>query len=39
VQDYVTEHPDEIEAVYDAELAGKNRTTLVNWLESAEATE
>lgn len=39
VQDYITAHPDEIDAVYDAETSGKNRTTLVTWLESVEATE
>jgi hypothetical protein len=33
VQAYVTAHPDELEAVYEAEVAGKNRSTLVVWLE------
>lgn len=34
VQQYVTDYPDELEAVTAAEKSGKNRTTLVNWLES-----
>jgi hypothetical protein len=33
VQEYVGSHPDELEAVYDAEVAEKNRSTLVIWLE------
>lgn len=33
VQEYVDSHPDELEAVYDAEVAEKNRSTLVIWLE------
>jgi len=33
VQQYVTDNPDEVEAVYDAEVDGKNRSTLVTWLE------
>ena len=33
VQAYVEEHPDRAEAVLEAETAGKNRSTLVNWLE------
>lgn len=34
VKAYVGEHPDERQAVLDAERAGKNRTTLVEWLEA-----
>lgn len=34
VERYVEANPDERQAVLDAELAGKNRTTLVGWLES-----
>ena len=33
VQEYVGSHPDEAEAIYDAEVAEKNRSTLVIWLE------
>ena len=33
VQEYVTEHPDQLEEMYEAEVAGKNRSTLVTWLE------
>ena len=33
VKTYVEAHPDEIEEIYDAEIDGKNRTTLVTWLE------
>lgn len=34
VKDYVTDHPDERQAVLDAEVAGKNRVTLVDWFEA-----
>jgi hypothetical protein len=34
VEDYVTEHPDEAQSILDAELAGKDRVTLVNFLEN-----
>ena len=33
VQAYVNEHPDQAADLYDAEVAGKNRATLVNFLE------
>jgi hypothetical protein len=33
VQEYVTEHPDQTQAVRDAEVAGRNRVTLVTWLD------
>ena len=33
VKEFVTEHPDEARAMYDAEVAGKNRATLISWLE------
>jgi hypothetical protein len=33
VQQYVTEHPDQLEEMYEAEVAGKNRSSLVTWLE------
>jgi hypothetical protein len=33
VKQFVTEHPDEAQAIYDAEEAGKNRATLMSWLE------
>ena len=36
VQAYVRDHPDERETVLDAETAGKNRVTLVSWLEELE---
>lgn len=32
VQQFVNDNPDEAQAVLDAELAGKNRSTLVDWL-------
>jgi hypothetical protein len=35
VEDYVTEFPEERLAVLAAERSGKNRTTLINWLETA----
>lgn len=34
VQAYVTAHPDERNAVLEAESAGKNRTTLIEWFAS-----
>lgn len=34
VKSYVEEHPDECEAVLDAEQEGKDRITLVEWLEA-----
>ena len=37
VEAYVSDHPDELDAVLAAEEAGKNRTTLVAWLEDFEA--
>lgn len=33
VKDYVDAHPDEVDAVLNAEQAGKGRVTLVEWLE------
>lgn len=33
VKQFVTDHPDEVQAIYDAEVAGKNRTSLISWLE------
>ncbi|HEY9376668.1 MAG TPA: hypothetical protein VIQ02_06180 [Jiangellaceae bacterium] len=40
VQKYVTEHPDELDAVYDAEENGKGRITLLDWLTAfADASE
>jgi hypothetical protein len=33
VQDYVTANPDQASAVRAAELAGKNRSTLLAWLD------
>lgn len=32
VKKYVADHPDEVQRIYDAEVEGKNRTTLVDWL-------
>lgn len=32
VKDHVEAHPDEAEAVLDAEAEGKNRSTLTGWL-------
>lgn len=37
VEQYVADHPEELETVYEAEIAGKNRVTLVTWLEEFEA--
>ena len=37
VKQYVTENPDEAEAVYEAEKAGKNRTSLTSWMEEQSA--
>jgi hypothetical protein len=37
VKTYVTDHPDEAEAIYAAEVDGKNRVTLVTWLEDQPA--
>jgi hypothetical protein len=34
VQTYVDGHADELDAILAAELDGKNRTTLIEWLES-----
>lgn len=34
VEQYVTDNPDELQAVYDAEVADKNRSTLITWLEA-----
>lgn len=43
VQEYVTANPDQTQAVRDAEAAGKNRSTLIAWLDEpwpeASATE
>ena len=39
VQDYIIDHPDQLDEMYEAELAGKNRTTLITWMESAEEPE
>ena len=36
VKEYVTAHAEEVEAVLEAESAGKNRVTLVDWLEEQE---
>lgn len=33
VQDYVTANPGQAQAVRDAEAAGKNRSTLLTWLD------
>lgn len=33
VKTHVTAHPDQRDAVYDAEVAGKARSTLLDWLE------
>lgn len=32
VKSYVDDHPDEVQAVYDAEKAGKARVSLLDWL-------
>jgi hypothetical protein len=37
VEAYVTEHPDLAQDVYDAEIEGKARVTLITWLEDFEA--
>lgn len=34
VQQHVEEHPEETQAVLDAERSGRNRSTLVSWLEA-----
>jgi hypothetical protein len=33
IEEWVADNPDEVDAVLAAEVAGKNRTTLVAWLE------
>lgn len=37
VKEYVTDNPDQADEVLAAEQAGKNRTTLTDWLESQQA--
>ena len=37
VQDYVTAHPDQVDAVYTTEQAGRARVTLLDWLAAFEA--
>ena len=32
VKKYVTDHPDQVQTVYDAEAAGKGRQSLLDWL-------
>lgn len=32
VKAWVTDHPDQVQAIYDAEVAGKARQTLLDWL-------
>ena len=32
VQEYVTEHPEQLGEMYEAEVAGKNRSSLISWL-------
>ena len=32
VKAYINEHPDETQRVYDLEVAGKGRQTLLDWL-------
>ena len=34
VVEYATAHPDEVDEIYEAETAGKNRSTLVSQLEA-----
>jgi hypothetical protein len=34
VQEYAEEHPDQAQEMLDAEVAGKNRTTLINYLST-----
>ena len=34
VEEYVDQHPDQVQELLDAEVAGKNRTTLVNYLQT-----
>ena len=34
VQAYVTDHPDQADAILAAEMDGKDRVTLVDWLDS-----
>lgn len=34
VQEWVEAHPDEVQAILDAERAGKNRVTLTDWLDA-----
>lgn len=38
VEDYVGQHPDELERIYSAEVDGKGRTTLLSWLEAQGTT-
>lgn len=32
VKKYIADHPDEVQRVYDLEVDGKARTTLLDWL-------
>ena len=34
VQEYVTDHPDELDDIYAAEESGKARITLLDWLST-----
>lgn len=34
VKKYVTDHPDEVQRIYDAEEAGKGRSSLLDWLST-----
>lgn len=34
VQEYATAHPEAVGSIYEAEAAGKGRSTLLDWLEA-----
>ena len=35
VKSYIDSHPDEVQRVYDAEVEGKGRQTLLDWLTAS----
>jgi hypothetical protein len=39
VRTHIGDHPDQLDAVLEAERAGKARTTLIEWLESQAETD
>lgn len=35
VKQYINDHPDEVQRVYDAEVEGKGRSSLLDWLSGS----